>query len=170
MTVDFERWLNQVASPDELDPAVLTASARQLLREIFDQRGPISVQELRAEVEKFQLDLAQDAVALVLRDLHATTKARPNIKLRYDDEYGLIVSYDGGWSTPAMTALQNPDATCEIADYLQGAIMEDGAVWSAWPTCPTHWNGLYAQVHQDAAVWYCRFGNHPVAAIGQLAP
>ena len=69
-----------------------------------------------------------------------------------------------------MMALQNPDARCEIADYLQGAIMEDSAVLSGWPTCPTHWNGLYAQVHEDAAVWYCRTGNHPVAAIGQLAP
>lgn len=170
MTVDFDMWLNQVAPLDEFDPGVRPAGAEKLLREIFDRRGPISVQELRAESRSLQMDLAQDAVALVLRDVHATTKARPNVEIRHDDEYGLIVSYDGNWTTPAMMAMKNPEATCEIADYLQGEIVEDSAVWTAWPICPTHRNGLYAQVHDDAAVWYCRTGTHSVAAIGQLVP
>jgi hypothetical protein len=170
MTADFETWLNQVAPADEIDPGVRAAGAEQVLREIFDRRGPISVQKFRDEGQNFEMVLAQDAVALVLRDVHATTKARPNVELRHDDEYGLIVSYNGGWTTPAMMAMKNPEATCEIADYLQGEIMEDSAVWTAWPSCPTHRNGLYAQVHDDAAVWYCRTGDHPIAAIGQLAP
>jgi hypothetical protein len=69
-----------------------------------------------------------------------------------------------------MMSIRDPEATREIADYLQGEIMEDSAVWAAWPTCPEHHNGLHAQVHDDAAVWYCRTGNHAVAAIGHLAP
>jgi len=170
MTADFETWLNEVAPPDEIDPGVRPAGAERRLREIFDRRGPISVQELRAEGQKIQLDLARDAVDLVLRDMRATTKAAPNIDLRLDNVYGLIVSYNGGFTTPAMMSMHNPEATREIADYLQGQIMEDSAVWTAWPTCATHRNGLYAQVHEDVAVWYCRTGNHPVAAIGQLAP
>lgn len=170
MTADFETWLERVAPSDELGPGVRPAGAEQLLRQIFDRRGPISVQEVHLEGQKIQMDLAQGAVALVLRDLHATTKARPNVELRYDNEYGLIVTYNGGWTTTAIVSLQNPEATCEIADYLQGEIVEDSEVWTAWPTCPTHRNGLYAQAHNDAALWYCRTGNHPVAAIGQLAP
>jgi hypothetical protein len=170
VTADFETWLVQVAPLDELDPGVRPAGAAQWLREIFDRRGPISVQELRTEGQRFQMDLAQDAVALVLRDMRTTTKATPNVELRLDDEYGLVVSYNGGFTTPAMMAMQNPEATREIADYLQGEIMEDGAVWTAWPTCRAHHNGLHAQIHDDVAVWYCRTGSHPVAAIGQLAP
>jgi hypothetical protein len=168
MTADFETWLDQVARRDELEPGVRPAGAERLLREIFDRRGPISVQELRAEGQEIQMGLAQAAVSLVLRDLHATTKARPNVELRHDEEYGLVVTYNGGWTTPATMSMQNPEATCEIADYLQGEIVADREVWTAWPTCPRHGNGLYAQVHEDAAVWHCRTGSHRVAAIGQL--
>jgi hypothetical protein len=170
MASDFKTWLDQVAPPDELDPGVPAAGAARLLRQIFDRRGPITVDELRAEEQRFQMELARDAVVLVLRDLHATTDARPDIELRFDDEYGLIVSYNDGWTTPPMSSMQDPEATREIADYLQGEIVEDSAVWTAWPTCPTHHNGLYAQLHNDAAVWYCRTGDHAVAAIGYLAP
>ncbi len=170
MTADFQTWLNQVAPADELDPGVRPAGAVQLLRQIFDRRGPISVQELHSERQTIQMDLAQGAVALVLRDLRATTKARPNVELRHDDEYGLVVTHNGGWTTPAMMSMQNPQATCEIADYLQGETVEDSEVRAAWPTCPTHRNGLYARVHDDSAVWFCRTGNHPAAPIGALAP
>ena len=170
MTIDFETWLDQVSPLDELDPGVRPPGTERVLREIFDQRGPIPVAELRLAGQQIEMGLARDAVALVLRDVHATTTARPHVEVRHDDEFGLVVSYNSGFTTPAMTAMQNPEATQEIADYLQGEIMEDSAVWTAWPTCPAHHNGLYAQVHDGVPVWYCRTGYHPVAAIGQLAP
>ena len=170
MIVAFETWLHEVAPRDELDPGARPAGAEELLRQIFDLRGPISVQDLRAEGEKCQLDLARGAVALVLRDVHATTEARPNVEVRLDDEDGLIVGYNGGWTTPPMMSLRNPEATREIADYLQGEVMENNAVWAAWPTCSKHQIGLHAHVHDDAAVWYCRTGDHAVAGIGHLTP
>ncbi len=59
MTADFETWLNEVAPRDELDPGVRPTGAEQWLREIFVRRGPIPVQELRAEGQEIQMDLAQ---------------------------------------------------------------------------------------------------------------
>jgi hypothetical protein len=79
MAVDFETWRNHVAPRDELDPGLRPAGADELLRRIFDRRGPISVQELRAEGQKIEMDLARGAVALVLRDVNATTSARPTL-------------------------------------------------------------------------------------------
>ncbi|MCW2495847.1 hypothetical protein [Jatrophihabitans sp.] len=168
MRSDFEVWLNQVAPRDELDPGVRPAGADRVLREIFDDRGPISQEEVRAAGRRIQLGLAAHAVALVLRDLHATTEARPNVDVRYDDEYGLVVSYNGGWTTPPMSAMRDPEATAEIADYLQGEIVED--LWGGWPSCPAHSNGAHAETLGGDAVWYCRYGKHPVAVIGSLAP
>ena len=120
--------------------------------------------------QQIMMDLARDAAALVMRDVHATTEARPTIQIRHDGDFGLVVSYNGDFSTPAMTAMQNPEATREIADYLQGHVMEDGAVWAAWPTCPEHQHGLHAEVQGTVAVWHCRTGNHSVASIGELTP
>jgi hypothetical protein len=168
VTADFEAWLDQVAPRDDLDPGVRPVGAEHLLREIFDRRGSVSAEELQAEGQRVQLELAEQAAALVLRDLHRTTKARPNVEIRHDHEYGLVVSYNGGWTTPAMSALRNPEATTEIAGYLQGEIVED--VWTGWPTCPTHSNGLYAETVDGEAVWYCRYGKHPIAIVGHLSP
>jgi hypothetical protein len=173
MTVDedFQMWVAKVVPPrDEHDPGFLPAGTDQLLREIFDRRGLISVEGVRVEGRDVQMNLAQQAVALVLRDLYATTKARPIVELSHDDEYGLIVKYNGGWSTPAISALRHPEATSEIADYLQGEIVEDADIWSGWPTCPIHSNGLYAETIAGQALWYCRYGTHRVAVIGELAP
>ena len=37
-----------------------------------------------------------------------------------------------------------------------------------WPKCLDHDAGLDAVVHDERAVWWCRFGSHAVAAIGEL--
>ena len=166
MTEHFDMWLHDVAPVDDLDPGIPVAGAEQFLRDAFDRLGAISPRELQAEGLRVQMGLAQGAVALVLSDLHATTRARPVVEVRLDDEYGVVIAYNGGWTTPAFVSMRNPAATSEIADYLQGAIMEDADVWAAWPTCPTHPYGLHAEVHDEVAVWHCRAGQHSVAAIG----
>jgi hypothetical protein len=166
VTADFERWLSQVTPRDDLDPGLRPAGADRLLREIFERRGPISFEELHAEGREIEMDLARHAVRLVQHDLHATGRARPNITTSHDDEYSLIVMYNGGWTTPAMTSMQHPQSTCEIADYVQGEIVED--IGAAWPTCPSHRSGLHAETDGAEAIWYCRTGKHRVAAIGQL--
>jgi hypothetical protein len=76
------------------------------------------------------------------------------------------VIYNGGYTTPAVVSVQHPEVTCEIADYLQGEIVED--LWTAWPTCPAHRSGLHAMASNGDAIWFCRTGKHRVAAVGQL--
>lgn len=168
MTADYGTWLEMVTPGDDDDPGVRAAGADRFLREVFDRRGPISVEELDAESHRWALNLAREAVDLVIHDLHATTDARPVVDVRLDEEYGLIVSYNGGYSTPSMHSMQNPEATSEIGDYLQGEIADD--LWTVWPTCKSHGGGLDAKARDGQAVWHCRLGNHRVATIGQLTP
>ena len=168
MTADYGAWLDTVAPHDDDDPGIRAAGADRFLREVFDRRGPISVEELDAESNLLVMRLARAAVDLVVRDLRATTDARPVVDVRHDEEYGLIVAYNGGYSTPSMHSMQNPEATSEIGDYLQGEIADD--LWTVWPTCKAHGGGLDAKARDGEAIWHCRLGDHRVAAIGQLAP
>ena len=168
MTADYEAWLDLVAHNDDDGPGVQAAGGDRFLREVFDRRGPISAEELDAESNRLVMELARAAVDLVVRDLHATTDARPVVDVRHDEAYGLIVAYNGGYSTPSMHSMQNPEATSEIGDYLQGEIADD--LWTVWPTCKSHGGGLDARARDGEAIWHCRLGNHRVAAIGQLAP
>ncbi|MDQ2751134.1 MAG: hypothetical protein M3Y44_16625 [Actinomycetota bacterium] len=168
MTADYRAWLEVVARGDDDDSGVRAAGVDRCLREVFDRRGLISAEELDAEAHRLAVDLARAAVELVKHDLHATTDARPVVNVRHDEEYGLIVAYNGGYSTPSMHSMQNPEATSEIADYLQGEIADD--LWTVWPTCKSHGGGLDAKARDGEAVWHCRLGDHSVAAIGRLAP
>jgi hypothetical protein len=165
---DYAMWLEQVAPQDQSDPGVRPDGADRFLQEIFAHLGPISVGELKVEADRVAERLARTAVDLVLHDLHATTDARPLVEIRLDDEYGLIISYNGGYTTPAFSSMQNPEATVEIAAHLQGEIAED--VSTVWPVCPSHRCGLDAKASDGEAVWSCRADGHQVATIGELAP
>jgi hypothetical protein len=55
----------------------------------------------------------------------------------------------------------------EVADFMQDEVIED--LDSPWPVCHMHDKGGYAQLVDRQPVWYCRFGSHTIAAIGQLA-
>lgn len=84
-----------------------------------------------------------------------------------DDDYELlVVSYRGSFLTPVMDSLRYPESTAEVADNLQDHIVEE--IHAAWPVCPAHDRGLYAQVDRGDAVWYCRSGGHAVSKIGEL--
>jgi hypothetical protein len=164
---DYEAWRKQVAPQDGSDPGVRPDGADTFMQEVFARFGPISVEELKAEAHRVVLDLARTAVDLVRRDLHRTTDVRPLVEVRLDPELGLIISYNAGYTTPAFTAMQYPEATVEIADYLQGEIVGD--LWTVWPVCPSHGSGLDPKISDGKAVWSCRAEAHVVAVIGGLA-
>jgi hypothetical protein len=122
------------------------------------------------ESEK-QLVLARLAVGLVEADLDRTAgfaAMRFDVDVRtVNDEFELVVvSYRGSYKTPAIFSLQHPEATAEVADYLQDLIQDK--ISATWPVCPQHDRGLYAQVDRGEAVWYCRSGQHIVSKIGSL--
>lgn len=166
VTDEFDAWLDQVASRDTNDPGTRPAGADEWLRATFDRHGPLSAQALRREASKLATQLAREAVERFLRDLHSTTDEGPLIEIRQDDEYGLVVSYDGGYTAPPFFAMRQAEATRELADYLQTEV--HGDMSRAWPTCPEHGVGLHAATSGDQAVWLCRTGAHSVAVIGEL--
>lgn len=167
VTDEFHAWLAQVAPRDAHDPGIPVAGADEWLRAMFERRGPISAEELDLEATEVAMQLARDAVERFLRDLHATTDERPLIEIRQDDEYGVIVSYDGEYTTPAFLAMRDPEATCELADYLQTEVHR--AIGRTWPTCHEHGAGLHAATDGVQAIWSCHARGHQVAIIGELA-
>lgn len=112
-----------------------------------------------------QLDLARANVEVVLGDVHRTVGLQPNVTV---DSYMSVVriAYGPNYKTPSVHATSNPNALSETADYLQDHVIED--LWTPWPVCPVHDVGVYSEVRQDAAVWWCRAGAHLVAPVGQL--
>jgi hypothetical protein len=57
-------------------------------------------------------------------------------------------------------------ALAEVADEAQDAVME--TIWAAWPVCPSHTIGAHPEVHDGAAVWWCKGADgHAVATIGE---
>ena len=56
--------------------------------------------------------------------------------------------------------------TREVCDFMQMEVVED--LWSGWPGCPNHGGMVLARVVDEIAVWFCRSGDHILAAIGQL--
>lgn len=112
-----------------------------------------------------QLELVKANVETVLRDVERTTDLRPNVTV---DSYMSIVmiAYGRSSTTPSVLAIANPEALAETADYLQDHIVED--LWSPWPVCPLHDVGVYSEVRDGTAVWWCRVGAHLVAPVGLL--
>lgn len=112
-----------------------------------------------------QVNLAQENVEVVLGDVERTTGLRPEVTI---DSYMSVVriAYSRNYSTPSVHATSNPEALAETADYLQDHVAED--LWSPWPVCPVHDVGAYSEVHDGAAVWWCRSASHLVAPVGQL--
>lgn len=109
--------------------------------------------------------LVRENVQVVLGDVERTTGLHASVTV---DTYmnSVRISYGSSYTTPSVLAASNPDALAETADYLQSHVVED--IWSAWPLCPIHDKGLYAEVRAGVAVWWCRFAAHRVAAVGSL--
>jgi hypothetical protein len=155
------------------DGGTPAAGFPEFKQEVFRDRGPISSAAFEQAYNERQLLLAGHAVALVEADIERAAELdvlpfdvgiRP---ISIDDDYELlVVSYRGNFQTPVMFSLRHPESTVEVADNMQDHIVEE--IHAAWPVCPIHDRGLYAQVDQGDAVWYCRSGGHAVSKIGEL--
>ena len=169
MSADFDAWIEtlHLGEPDAGgDVGTLPVGAMAFLREVFDSAGPVSQAELRAVGQQREWELAEQAVGLVLADVHRTTALRPVVEIRRIEDDILAVTYGGSYQTPAMYAIRNPEATCEVADNLRDHVVED--LWSPWPVCPAHGSALDPCPVDGIAAWWCRGGAHVVGAIGSL--
>jgi hypothetical protein len=139
----------------------------EFFREMFNVTGgPVPTAALNEAWKERELALARHAVTLIRADLHRTTQLDPNIEVRSLDDGVTAVTYNGNYQTPALFAIRNPEATCEVADNLRDHIVED--LWSPWPSCPKHGSVLEPRPVDGEAVWYCHAGSHAVSAIGEL--
>ncbi len=112
---------------------------------------------------------AERALAPVIADLERACDIPASIWIATESGYPTIWVSNGRSSGYAGTPMdENPEvAKAEMADYVQGQLM-DQDIERFWPSCLEHGRGLHAEVREGAAVWFCRGGEHAVAAIGHL--
>ena len=164
----FEGWLHSVTfNPDAPvdDPGEVTDANLRWLRRFFDAQGPVSTDVVNAAFLADQVTLANEAVAAVLNDLDRTSSFRPQVVVDDYEGNGVRIWIDHGYIAPSMWAVDRPEAIAEVAEYFQDQL--DQTV-GCWPQCAEHDARLDAQVHDEAAVWWCRVGGHAVALIGEL--
>jgi hypothetical protein len=167
---DFEAWFESLSV--DLGDAWSGAELRRRIgalergfRSFYDVHGPAD----RATVEQAFLlhlvALARDNVATVMPDVERTTKLRPIVEV---DECAAAVrvSVNGSYTTPSVEEWENPEALADLAGYIQEQVIDE--LNSTWPVCPDHGQVLIPEVHEGAAIWWCRSSEHQVAPVGDL--
>ncbi|MGQ0831417.1 MAG: hypothetical protein ACT4OV_07045 [Microthrixaceae bacterium] len=112
---------------------------------------------------------AERALAPVLEDLARTCEIPASIWVTWEDGYPRVwVSNGDSYGYSSAPIHQDHEMTkAEMADYVQEQLMDIG-VERFWPTCHEHNRGLHAEVRDGTAVWFCRGGDHTIAALGLL--
>jgi hypothetical protein len=111
---------------------------------------------------------AREAVELVAADVGASTRLPPPSWEYRNEEGGAIrVAYWGQFATMTLMGVTREEVLVEVADFIQDEVIED--LHSPWPVCQVHNKGGYAQLVDRQPMWFCRFGSHAIAAIGQLS-
>jgi hypothetical protein len=166
----FDEWYESLGTEwgdgeaDE-DAGQSAERLRRWLHQLYETHGGLDMESVKTAFLLDQIQISEANVAVVLQDIENTSALRPDIVVD-DYEGGVRVAFDGSYALPSVTAWENPEALAEVADYLQERVMEK--LWAVWPTCPRHGFGVFAQVHGGVAMWWCRFGQHGVAAVGLL--
>jgi hypothetical protein len=172
MDSEFEAWIENLHldEPDDGgDVGTLSSGTLAFLEEIFvASGGPVSPSALSSAWKQRELELAAHAVALITADLRRTTQLDPVIAVRSLDDGVTAVTYNGNFQTPSLSAIRDPEATCEVADNLRDHIVDD--LWSPWPTCTVHGAVLDPRPVDGEAVWFCQAGTHTAGAVGSLPP
>lgn len=112
---------------------------------------------------------AERALAPVLEDLARTCDIPASIWVTSTDGHPQVCvrTADSHGCASAPIDEDSEIAKAEMADYVQSQLMDVG-VDHFWPTCVEHNRGLHAAVRDGTAVWFCRGGDHTVAAVGTL--
>lgn len=147
---------------------MVSAGWRRWLYRFFEARGPVAKDVVMRAAMEHQVALAEEAVAMVLADIHRTTELRPQIEVDVWMESSIRISIDGAFTVPSMWEVEQPEAFAEVADYFQEHLDQHPILGSIWPVCSEHDVGLHGEVHDGLAVWWCRPGDHAVATVGAL--
>ncbi len=161
VSIAFDDWLASFGGD-------VSAEGREMLRQVFDQHGPVSPEQAERIGRERLVALARVAVTLVGYDIAATTDQQaPPFDYR-EEETAIRVACRGQPASTTLFALTQPEMTVEVAEFMQDEVMED--LHRAWPECPQHKAGLHPSSEPNEAVWLCRAGGHVVAAVGALPP
>lgn len=151
------------ACAEEPDEAKVAAMALRVLDQRFDPGFAD---------EPGWLAALEAALELVNADMRATSLPGTGHLVVPDDFYpkNAFVEVWDGWrdTTEGIYPSCGSDpvlALSQVADNAQGAVMH--SINGVWPVCPAHSMGVHAEVHDGAAVWWCRSSGHVVTAIGQ---
>lgn len=117
-----------------------------------------------------KLTTAGEAVALTLTDWASIGGSAQLVTVALDADDEVCILVNGGGTTPSATGTDADDLAVSVADYLQAELMEAEVAFRVWPTCPAHGVGLHAQATDGGPGWWCRTGQHPVAALGSMPP
>ena len=175
--IEFDVWFQTVWQPSEDDDVLDTGKAdgiRAWFRSLYDAEGPVDLATAEIAYGLGLLDLAEQAIEVVLDDVRRTANECPTVTIDVPAGWDvLVISYfDGGQLTSAswMAPLICPDRAdmvAEIASDVQEHMCEAYG-YRVWPLCDVHGFGLHATVEGGESVWWCRYGGHRVAAIGAL--
>ena len=168
----FAEWLRSFFRFDAADPGEVDADNRRWFRDYFADTGPVSSEIVGRGFRTRQAEVVTEAVAAVRSDLERATSEHVNIVVELDEWGGVRVAVDGCYSGSPVSHIERAEVLVEIADDVQelwyGPVINGR--FTCWPECRTHNVGLHPEVRDAHAVWWCRLGQHVIAAIGQLDP
>lgn len=157
--ISFDDWVASFGDS-------VSAGGRTFLRAVFDEQGPVSPDEAQRLGHAHQLACAREAVTLLGRDISATSGLEPPLFEYRDEGDAIRLCHRGQYATTPISGLTQAEVTVEVADFIQGEVMED--LHRPWPECREHGTGLHPTLSSDHAAWACRSGPHVIADIGQI--
>lgn len=163
-STDFESWF---ATSTEAASSDRRTKLRPWFRALHDDHGPVTMEVALIAWALQQLDASELAVALVLADVHRTTKWQVEVELA---TFGNAVEITVEGHTRAPATDSDPWDQHAIVSDIAEIIQEDVTEWRSevWPVCASHGVGAHAEVQAGRAVWWCRSGQHVVSEIGLL--
>jgi hypothetical protein len=165
-------WLSELGSDEEVDPAIRVrqeheaAAGRGWLQRLYESEGPVDRQTAGTAIELRQLELVAWAVEVVRTDVERVTNLRPTLEVTTFEDDCIGVAYGASRSSVMALGIEPESVLAAVADNVQEHVIDDVGTW--WPWCDTHRTGVTAELRRDEAVWWCRKGDHRVAAVGDL--
>lgn len=150
----------------KLDPTgVAPPGALEFLHGAFDERGPLSPDDLRANWIDRQRALCCQAVALFGADVRATTSLDPPPFESRTEADGIRLAYWGSFATIPVISITAAEVAREVCDFMQGEVVES-CTPGGRPARTTRL--AHAKLVEGQAVWYCRKFGHVLALVGNL--
>lgn len=162
-TPEEEAWLEQLRGDDPGTP--IRDDWMEWLHEIYTRRGPLARSIAEGLAMGEILRRAQEAAALVAKDVRVTLGSPPDITTIIEAERVRVVVNGETASGAGLMSFRPAELLVEVADTAQEMVMDD---YRVWPECLRHQAGLHAELDHGQAMWVCRSGKHVVAPIGQL--